>query len=352
MFKTFAGFSCVAMGTNYKMKLLGYTVGPIFLLVMIVLPCTLARVLLSHEQRSIDPWKSRYQSARATMMNNICYFLFLIYPTVSLTALKGFHCRDFGPPHGSLLMSDVQILCPYGREDGDAFLFAWTLGAILAYPLGIPLFLYIVLVRYQIPRMAERKIVEGSVRVMIQMYMEETCHVSFKQLANALWTQEQVEGYFCLLCNKDRRIVIRDLKYKEPGDNNKKFKELLHSALVRMGMTADLDEDEFHRVATDIVSRVNEATQEFIGPMELQTLTAQQIKLLLNHDYVAGRGEIEAAGMFDDLVEEDGSSSNSAEKEKVRKLGVMLSRKVIDTPGNGKILFSISNISNSMQGVV
>ena len=99
------GFSCVAMGTSYWMKLLGYTVGPVIILFMIVLPCSLARVVLSSQQRSAEPWKSRYESAKATMMNNICYFLFLIYPTVSLTALKGLHCRDFGPPHGSLLMS-------------------------------------------------------------------------------------------------------------------------------------------------------------------------------------------------------------------------------------------------------
>lgn len=90
------------MGTSYQMKLLGYTLGPLFLYVLIVLPCLLANIIL-RQALGEDPWKSRYAAAKKAMMNNICFLSFLIYPTVSMTVLKGLHCRYiFQPSKGSI----------------------------------------------------------------------------------------------------------------------------------------------------------------------------------------------------------------------------------------------------------
>ena len=314
---TIPGLSCIAMGTNYYMKLLGYTVGPLIILAMIVLPSLLATAVLSSEKRSTAPWKSRYDAAKASMMNNICYFLFIIYPTVSLTVLKGFHCRDFGPPHGSLLLADVQVVCPYGREDGDGFLFAWTLTFILAYPAGIPFFLYLVLRYYRIPEMAEQKVIQSCLCCMIQMYMEETCDVRLKKLANALWTEELVDRCFSLLCNEEQRIVIHDLKRVQSGDRNEQLKELLHKALQWLGVNKDLDWHAFQKVATDIIKHVNQAAKEFEGPVELETLTVQQMKLLLKHEFKADRGEIEAPSMLDTLAEEGQANDSTKDKEQL-----------------------------------
>ena len=129
---------------------------------------------------------------------------------------------------------------------------------------------------------------------MIQMYMEETCDVRLKKLANALWTEELVDRCFSLLCNEEQRIVIHDLKRVQSGDRNEQLKELLHKALQWLGVNKDLDWHAFQKVATDIIKHVNQAAKEFEGPVELETLTVQQMKLLLKHEFKADRGEIEA----------------------------------------------------------
>ena len=163
--------------------------------------------------------------------------------------------------------------------------------------------------------MAERKIVQGGVNVLIQMYMEETCNVVFKQLADALWKEEEVERYFSLLCNEEQQIVIRDLKSRGLS-SNKKFRELLLSALNRMGVTEDLDRCKFNEISTCIIAKVNKADKEFKGPEELEALTAQQMKLLLQHNFAADRGEIEAPDMLDDLLQESRETSSPSTNEK------------------------------------
>ena len=224
---TLPGLSCILMGTSYQVKLIAYTIGPILLYVAIMLPCAFANVFFSQKTLSESPWKPRYDAAKRSMMNNICFFSFLIYPAVSLTVLKGLQCRDFGPPVGALIVSDVSIVCPYGRQDGSTFLFLYTLVFVFVYPIGLPFFLYLILRAYRLPEMVTRKILQSGLSVMIQMYMDETCDVCLKRLAGILWSEPKIETWFYGVCNDDKHILLEELQNPQPGDRNSKFKQLL-----------------------------------------------------------------------------------------------------------------------------
>jgi len=291
---TLPGLSCILRGTSYKMKLLSYTIGPLFLYFMIMLPCMLANIIFSRKTLSESPWKARYQAAQKAMMNNICFFSFLIYPMVSMVVLKGLHCKDFGPLVGSVLITDVSIVCPYA-ENGDRFLYWYTLGFVLVYPLGLPVFLWLLLKAYRVPQMAQRKILESGLAVMIQMYMDETCATPLKRLAAILWSEEKMLTYFQLLCNDHGRIVLKDLQQKSPNDRNRKFRELFVAVFTHLEVTEDMDYHKFFMLVEKLQQKVSQAAKEFQGPVTtMDLLTSAQLRLLIKHEFKCDRGEIEA----------------------------------------------------------
>ena len=252
-------------------------------------------------------------------MNNICFFSFLIYPMVSMVVLKGLQCRDFGPPIGALIVSDVSIVCPYGREDGDNFLYLYTLAFVFIYPLGIPVLLWLILKAYRIPQIATRKTIQSGLSVMIQMYMGETCEVCLKNLAAILWSDEKIQTYFRLLSNGNR-IVLEDLKTVNPKDRNKKFKELLLDVTKHMEVTQDLDLHKFRKLVADVVEKVGQSTKEFKGPdTKMNMLTSAQMKLLIRHEFKCDRGELEAPefSLMDSLQEETPEASKEIEPDDV-----------------------------------
>jgi len=319
---TLPGLSCIFMGTSYEMKLLGYTIGPLFLYLLIVLPCALAKIFLGSKRLSESPWKLRYEAAHRTMMNNICFFSFLIYPMVSMTVLKGLQCRDFGPPIGALIVSDVSIVCPYGRPDGSSFLYYYTLVFMLIYPFGIPILLWLILKAYRIPQIATRKTIQSGLSVMIQMYMQETCDVCLKNLAAILWSEEKIVHYFHLCCYC-KLIIRNDLMTVHPGDRNRKFKELLFAVMVHMDVTHDLNLDQFRKLVADVVEKVSRSAKEFKGPdTKMDMLTSFQMKVLIKHEFKCDRGELEAPefSLLDSLQEEAPESAENKEAAEKKEI--------------------------------
>lgn len=61
---------------------------------------------------------------------SLMIFLFLIYPTVSLTAVKGLHCREISGK--MLLVADMEQSCPY--EDPNSISFILSVIGIALYP--------------------------------------------------------------------------------------------------------------------------------------------------------------------------------------------------------------------------
>ena len=158
-----------------------FTLTPFCILVLIMLPCILAKLVLGTRLQT-SPWKDRYQKCKVSMCSNILFFVFMIYPMVSITSLKGLHCRDFGPPISSLLVSDLQVACPWAAG-GSNFLFMYTLVFVFVYPVGVPLCLYLVMRAYDVPGLAQKKIMKNCLSVMIQMFMAETCPIALKKFA-------------------------------------------------------------------------------------------------------------------------------------------------------------------------
>ena len=315
---TLPGLSCILMGTSYKNKLLSYTLGPLFVYFMIMVPCILANVFFSQKTLSEKPWKSRYENARKSMMNNICFFSFLIYPMVSMAVLKGLHCKDFGPPVGSLLITDVSVVCPYA-ENGDRFLYWYTFCFVFVYPLGLPVLLWLLLKAYKVPQMANKKILESGLTVMIQMYMDETCATPLKTLAAILWSEEKMLTYFKLICNEQGWIVLEDLKQVDTKDRHRKFKELFVAVLTHMEVTQDMDYHKFSMLVEKLQHKVSQAAREFKGPdTSMDMLTSTQLRLLIKHQFKCDRGEAEEEefSLMDAIKTEDGDENSKSQSRK------------------------------------
>ena len=92
-FLTLPSIGCIALDISHETKLMILTLAPFFVLVLITLPCILAKLVLGTSLQT-SPWKDRYQKCKVSMCSNILFFVFMIYPMVSITSLKGLHCRD------------------------------------------------------------------------------------------------------------------------------------------------------------------------------------------------------------------------------------------------------------------
>ena len=191
---------------------------------------------------------------------------------------------------------DVNVVCPYGREDGSWFLFLYTLIFVFVYPIGIPVLLWLILKAYRIPQIATRKIVQSGLTVMIQMYMDETCSNSLRCLASVLWNERILRAYFQILCNADEVITVLDLQTSHPKDRHRKLKLLILGVLRELEIkTAEMDLQQFRKFVKDVVKRVGESTKEFKGPdTQMGMLSASQLKSLINHEFKCDRGEQEA----------------------------------------------------------
>jgi hypothetical protein len=155
------GVSCLWSGVSFKSRLLTYTAGPLVLIAALLLPSVCAHVLGFNTVEKLERWKRLMDST----WRNIMFLLFFIYPVVSLSTLQVFDCRPRGL---NLLATDFSEPCP----QSTSFLVVWSAIFIAAYPLGIPCFCLISMIRMGVPLVAADLYERGTLSAMMTAYLQ------------------------------------------------------------------------------------------------------------------------------------------------------------------------------------
>ena len=127
---TLPGLSCLWNGVSFKSRLLTYTLTPLAVIFCLILPVIYSYLCFWLKQKHVQ------ESVVNAAWKNLMFWLFLIYPMVSLATLQAFDCRPLGL---GKLAADFTVDCP----DANSFLRVWSYIFIAVYPIGIPVFCYI-----------------------------------------------------------------------------------------------------------------------------------------------------------------------------------------------------------------
>ena len=169
------GLSCLWKGVNFQQRLLTYTLGPLCAVTAFLVPVVFA-------------WASGYQTSREKVHNikwqavsnaawkNVMFWVFLVYPIVSLTVLQAFDCSPAGLGR---LTADFNELCP----SNDSLLRVWSFAFILVYPVGIPLFCFLSMVRMGVHLVARDKIEHKVLSAMVAKYSQLTTSIESQRIA-------------------------------------------------------------------------------------------------------------------------------------------------------------------------
>ncbi len=128
------GLSCLWRGVSFQSRLTSYTLGSLFVIVLLLIPVLVNMVIIKFESSSNHDDK-RTERVISSAWKNIMFWVFLIYPVVSLSTLEAFNCQPFGL---GKLAADFNEPCP-----GQTHLLRiWSYIFIAVFPVGIPLFCY------------------------------------------------------------------------------------------------------------------------------------------------------------------------------------------------------------------
>lgn len=158
-------FACLLQGMHYRDKLYYYTIAPVIISAALAVPTFV--VLILGKLRS-GSWTAhpKYKQVTANYFWSQSFFMFLIYPTVSMMALNGVNCRQIGDTW--MLSIDVAERCTLLNTGGDLFIL--VIASIIMYPIGVPVIITLLLYAQRVPYLAERKKNKALVVAMINHY--------------------------------------------------------------------------------------------------------------------------------------------------------------------------------------
>jgi hypothetical protein len=198
------GLACLWTGISFKQRILTYTLGPLVVSLCLVMPCIFGW-LAGYRTSRPQQWEAASDAA----WKNIMYWVFLVYPVVSLTTLQAFDCQPQGL---GLLAVDRTLKCPSG---GD-FLVGWSIAFIFVYPLGIPLFCWISMLGMGVHLLAQDKIDANILRNVVAKYMEVTTSIESHRIAGLFKvesadTQVDQEVVLCWTLLKEQHFRQNDV---------------------------------------------------------------------------------------------------------------------------------------------
>ena len=189
-------------------------------------------------------------------------FLFTIYPALSAVAISGFDCEDFGPD-GWRLRDHPEALCPYryafgtvlyyenvaGKpvqnasqikdsslfetsSDSPEWLFILSCIAVLGFAIGIPVYMYLLLVLNGVPQIANRKQSQAAFQAFARHWRAKKVPKGIDCLAAFLVPEQETNGTLVMSVSKD---VLKYMDYHNHSNGTEtvshlffeKFKETL-----------------------------------------------------------------------------------------------------------------------------
>ena len=173
------GLACLWTGINFQQRLMTYTLGPLVVIFCLALPCIFAW-FAGYQKTKPRHWEAAADAA----WKNIMFWLFLVYPNVSLTTLQAFDCRPAGL---GLLAADLNLKCPKSSD----LLSVWSIVFIFVYPIGIPLFCMISMLGMGVHLIAQDKINTNILSSMVAKYMQVTTSIESHRIAGLFHSEDQ-----------------------------------------------------------------------------------------------------------------------------------------------------------------
>ena len=319
------GPSCIADRVSYKQKLLVYTLFPVLAIALLSMGplLSLCSRLVS---KNYKKWMARDEAVWNQFWYSLMFFLFLIYPTVSMTTLKSFDCADVGLSY-ALLRADYREICPYdirGSAFSSAnFIFWWSFLFVFVYPLGIPAFFLAVMWHYRIPAIASAKLNRAKIQALISEYRRRATPIEVEILVRQLTVDEasaagspldgRIDLLFDTITGGGGEIALRDLmRFFEhpaiglPDASEKALRELFRAKDVSGDGKLSLDEFRGMMRQVVLVHRL------FTGHERLEDMYFEQLYRLY---------EFHANGRIHLEIEEESSEEKSLQD---RLLGAVM----------------------------
>jgi hypothetical protein len=172
------GLSCLWAGVNFEQKLFTYTLGPLVVVAAFLVPVVFAWAAGYSRKKELAPvWDALSDAA----WRNVMFWIFLVFPVVSLTTLQAFDCEPAGLCR---LAADFSQPCP----TNDSLLRIWSFVFILVYPVGIPLFCFVSMVSMGVHLAARDKFEFNVLSAMVAKYTQCTTSIESQRIASLFTT--------------------------------------------------------------------------------------------------------------------------------------------------------------------
>jgi len=273
------GISCMSSAMQYLGVQVVYTVFPLVVIMMLFAPSGVLMALGRMSEKGDSKSHRKYPQVISNFFQMLMLWLFIIYPTVSVTVLKTFNCDS----PLELLRVDYRVACPWMALDP---LFFYASVFVLIYPIGIPAISYVILWAHGIPRIAKSKMYTAAVESLITQFRKCTTSQEgaiigrlvgnpgdpgFKEKVEELFAQIDSDGGGSL----DAEELVEHFKaYGMP----KMSVERLKPIMKQINLTVD---DEITPAAFEVlVTKLAGSSLAFTGHEQVEELSHEQLRLL------------------------------------------------------------------------
>ena len=326
------GISCIADTMKYFGTQVIYTIFPLSVCLMMFTPSIIV-IVTGHLRHGGWYKHPKYEQVVSNFFAMLMLWLFIIYPTVSVTVLKSFNCDA---PLERLRI-DYRVVCSW-MEMGPLFYYASVFVCI--YPIGIPAFVYAIMYAHGIPGMAKGKMFAAAVESLIDKFKKSTVSQegavigrlvgspsdpSFSEKVEDLFNQIDVDGGGTL----DAKEMVDHFKL---CGITKMTVERLKPFMKQIGLSVDdeVDKEAFEK----LVSKVAGNSLAFTGHEKVEDLSHAQLTMLYVFPWI--RYE-KAQAKWQEMAAAEAATAAQKKKAELEAGGVKrtISGATAPSPGGG-----------------
>ena len=220
--------SCILQGySSFTYTLHLYTIGPLVFMALFLLPVA-AAVLRGYYQHSRNGLQEgyRWRHTLDKFWTNMMFVLFLIYPIVSIATMRAFNCD----PNLGLLKDDYKMICP----PAFSYLFVYSAGFFLLYPIGIPLFMNYSMVKMKMKKLVKEKMESAKFSAMLSLFMKLACSVESQRIARLVGNVDDCQDEFDRQTKEefDKLLTIQETREGEEGEEGEVEEEEVLDVLL------------------------------------------------------------------------------------------------------------------------
>jgi len=225
------------------------------------------------DERKISTFHMKEQVTK-TWLFSWTLFLFTFYPVLSAVAISGFDCEDYGP-EGWRLRDHPGAFCPYkyafgvvlryensGQEvfqntsqieaktsyrtsaDNPDHLFGLSVAGLLLFALGIPVYMYLLLVINGVPKIAHRKRSHAAFQAFARYWRAKKVPTEIDYLASYLIPRQKSTSKGRIVISVPEKIMpyIRQVETSEQmSSQNKLMSEVEEIVKTLAGSSEHID---------------------------------------------------------------------------------------------------------------